>query len=380
MHGASLMEALRASMPEAKLMGMGGPKMRAGGFESLFQVEELSVMGLTEVIGQLPKIMRLLGKIEKKLKREKPDAIVVIDSPDFHFRVIKIAKKLGIPVYYYISPKVWAWRQNRARFIKDNVRRLISILPFEIDFYKKFGMDIDYVGNPLMDQIDIPALDKLAPVPGRIGFMPGSRKKEVSSLMADFGKAAEALLALDSSLQFECAVAPGMSREFLSSFWPANIPLAYRQPEERYEFMRQCQALISASGTATLESALIGTPTVITYKVSPLSFKVGKIVVKVPYIGLANLISGREILPEVLQEASNGPNLAAITASWLGLKNAPANGARFKEDILPKLQAECGDIEKIKANLARLRELVGGPGAAGRAAGIIMEDLKKFKS
>ena len=375
MHGASLMAALRALAPGVRLMGMGGPKMRRQGFESFFQVEQLSVMGITEVIGHLPKIFRLLKDIEQKLLEEKPDAIVVIDSPDFHFRVIKIAEKLDIPVYYYISPKIWAWRQNRALFIKKNVRRLISILPFEVDFYKKFGMDIDYVGNPLMDQIDVPALDKLEPVPGRIGFMPGSRKKEVSSLMPEFGKAARELAALKPDLQFHCAVAPGLSQEYLSSFWPEEVAITYRQPEERYEFMRGCQAIISASGTATLESALLGTPTLISYKVSRFSFCVAKIVIKVPYIGLANLIMGREILPEVLQGAANGPNLAAIVAHWLELGEVKKEGPRFMEDIEPKLVSECGSLEQIKKNLTALREIVGGPGAAGRAAKIILEDL-----
>lgn len=378
LHGASLMCALAVKCPGVKLLGMGGPKMRAQGFDSRFQVEALSVMGFTEVLGHLPKILRLLGDIEKSLRQEKPDALVVIDSPDFHFRLIKIAKKLGIPVYYYISPKIWAWRQNRAHFIRQNVRRLISILPFEVDFYKKFGMDIDYVGNPLMDQIDIQTLDALEPVPKRIGFMPGSRKKEVSSLMPEFGLAARALLEVDPALEFHCAVAPGMSHDYLASFWPQDIPLLYRQPEERYEFMRCCRALISASGTATLESALIGTPTVITYKMSPLTFGLAKnVFVKVPYVGLANLISGREILPEILQEAANGPNLAAIAARWLGLGDIAQPGPRFNEEVLPKLKGECGDIAQIQHNLSALRRLVGGPGAAARAAAVILEDLEK---
>lgn len=375
MHGASLIRALRTQSPELELLGMGGPEMRASGFESIFQVENLSVMGLTEVLGQLPKILRLLKNIEERLRAERPDAIVVIDSPDFHFRLIKAARRLGIPVYYYISPKLWAWRQGRARFIQQNVRRLLSILPFEVNFYKKFGMTVDYVGNPLMDQLDLPMLDKVAKVPGRIGFMPGSRRKEVSSLMAEFGAAARELLALEPSLEFHCAVAPGMTREFLASFWPADIPLTYREPDERYVFMRECQALIAASGTATLESALIGTPTVITYKVSPLSFFIGKLVVKVPYIGLANLIAGREILPEVLQKAANGANLAAITAHWLKLPTLPAPGPRFKEEIEPKLRSESGDLNKVHKNLAALRVQVGGPGAAGRAAEVILSDL-----
>lgn len=374
MHGASLMEALRKKLPGLALVGMGGPKMREAGLQSFFQVEELSVMGITEVLGHLPKIFRLLSAIEKKLAEERPDAVVVIDSPDFHFRVIKIAKKLGIPVYYYISPKIWAWRQNRAWFIKKNVRRLISILPFEIDFYKKFGMDVDYVGNPLLDQMDIPALDKLAPVPGRIGFMPGSRRKEVSLLMAEFGEAARILRALRPDLEFHCAVAPGMSQEYLASFWPQDIPLSYHPPEKRYEFMRLARALVAASGTATLESALIGTPTVITYRVSPFSYLVGKTLIKVPWIGLPNLISGREILPEVLQEAANGPNLAAIVARWLNLGEV-APGPGFAGSIAPKLAGECGDLQRVEANLAALRKIVGGPGAAGRAAALILGDF-----
>lgn len=378
MHGASLCAALQAIDPDLRLVGMGGPEMRSKNFESFFQVEELSVMGLTEVVGHLPKIFKLLNKIKDKLAEERPAAIVVIDAPDFHFRVIKAAKSLNIPVYYYISPKVWAWRQGRANFIRQNVRRLISILPFEVDFYRRFGMNAYYVGNPLMDKLDLPALDKIDKIPNLIGFMPGSRRKEVSTLMPRFALAAQKLLSVKPDLRFECAVAPGMSTEYLASFWPEPVPLGFRKPEERYRFMRECEIIMSASGTAVLESALVGTPTIITYNVSPLSFSVGKKVIKVPYVGLPNLIARREILPELLQDEGNGGALAAFAAHWMGIPNAEhladpkdKNFARVKA----KFYEECGSIELVCQNLENLRQVVGGPGATERAARIILESL-----
>ncbi len=380
MHGASLCRALLERDPNLRLVGMGGPEMRSLAFESFFQVEQLSVMGLTEVVGHLPKILKLLKGIESKLAEEKPAAIVVIDAPDFHFRVIKAARKLKIPVYYFISPKVWAWREGRARFIHENVRRLISILPFEVDFYEKFGMHVDYVGNPLMDKLDLPSLDAIAPVPGRIGFMPGSRRREISGLMPNFALAAEKLLTLKPDLEFHCAVAPGLEQGFLSSFWPKRIPLHYHPAEERYKFMRQCEILISASGTAVLESALVGTPTVITYHMSPVSFKFANMVIKVPYAGLPNLIARREILPELLQDAGNGRFLAAFAAQWLKLPGARKlwddKSNVFVKQVLPKLAQECGNIDKVRINLAALRKQVGGPGAADRAAQIVLNDLR----
>jgi lipid-A-disaccharide synthase len=360
-------------------MGMGGPAMRALDFESFFQAEELSVMGFTEVIGHLPRIFRLLSAAKKKLASEKPDALVVIDSPDFHFRLLREARRLGIPAYYYISPKVWAWRQGRAEFIREHVRRLISILPFEADFYRRFDLRVDYVGNPLLDQLDLPALDGISPQSGRIGLMPGSRRKEVSRLMPAFGLAARSLLALRGDLRFACAVAPGLSEDYVRSFWPADLPLACCPPEARHVFMRECEILLAASGTAVLESALIGTPAIIAYMGSPLSFLLARLVVKVSHVGLPNLIAGREILPELLQRAAAGPLLAAFAAHWLGLAGTveiPGNCVRvFRREVEPKFAEECGDPRQVRLNLARLRSLLGGPGAAERAAGIILEDL-----
>jgi lipid-A-disaccharide synthase len=357
MHGAMLFKALQAENPEIRFLGMGGPAMRAAGFESLFQAEELSVMGVTEVIGLLPKIFRLLRNIREKLREERPDALVVIDAPSFHFRLIKMACLLSIPVYYYVIPKIWASRPGRAPFLKENVRRLISILPFEAEFCRKFGLEADYVGNPLLDALNLPELDLLAPKPDLIGFLPGSRSKEVSALMPQFNLAAQILLKRRPGLEFCCMRAPGLSEDFLRSFWNCAVPLRFISPEERYPAMRRCALLISASGTAVLESALIGTPTLIVYKLSALTFHlIKKFIIRVPFIGLPNLIAGREIFPELLQDEAGGENLARCALKWL---EAEADGS----------------LQKLREDLAELRKSVGEAGAAGRAARIILGDL-----
>ncbi|MDL2216423.1 lipid-A-disaccharide synthase [Desulfovibrio sp. OttesenSCG-928-M14] len=360
LHGALLLKALQKQAPHWRYVGMGGLHMREAGLEALFRVEDLSVMGITEVFGKLPKILRLLGRIKAGLAEVRPKAIIVIDAPDFHFRVIKAARELDIPVYYYISPKIWAWREKRAFFIKENVRRLISILPFEQSFYQRFGMDIDYVGNPLVDSVNYPALAQIKPQNGLVGFLPGSREKEISSLLPQFGGAARILRARLPHLRFACMGAPGFAESKLRSFWPQDVAVEFISPETRFAFMRRCQMLIAASGTVTLESALAGVPTIITYKVSPLSFAVGRLLVKTPFIGLPNLVLGRQVFPELLQGACDAVPLADAALAWL----------------LPRP----GDdpLNRIGKDLDEIRALMGPPGAPERAADILLADLKTF--
>ena len=357
MHGALLLEALRKKDPTLAFTGMGGMHLRDAGLDALFRVEDLSVMGLTEVVGHLPRILRMLSDTKKALARVKPRAVVVIDAPDYHFRVIRAARSLDIPVYYYISPKIWAWRQGRAEFIRDNVRRMISILPFEVDFYRRFNMDIDYVGNPLVDIVNYPVLEAIPVTPGLVGFLPGSRKREVSSLLPEFGGAARILRQRMPSLTFACLRAPGLDESFLRSFWPEDVPVTFVAPDNRWAFMRQCEMLIAASGTVTLESAIVGTPTIAAYKVSPLSFFIGKRLVKVPYVSLANLILGREVFPELLQEKCDAVPLADAALAWM----------------LP--QPGTTPLDAVRQDLQELRRLLGDPGAPDRAADVILGDL-----
>ncbi|MDR2669834.1 MAG: lipid-A-disaccharide synthase [Desulfovibrio sp.] len=357
MHAALLIEALRRIRPDLRCTGMGGPCLAEAGQETRYRIEDLSVMGITEVIGHLPKILRMLRSIARDLAALKPAALIVTDAPEFNFRVIRAAVPLGIPVYYYISPKLWAWRENRAAFIKKTVRRLISVLPFEAEFYRRFAMDVDYVGNPLVDIVDYPSLCSIPVCEGRVGLMPGSRRREVLSLLPEFGGAARILLRRYPGLSFVCLRAPGMDEALLRSLWPDDVPVAFVAPERRFAFMRSCSLMLAASGTATLECAVAGTPTIIVYKVSLLSYAVGRLLVKTPFMGLPNLILKREIFPELLQGACDAAPLAAEAEKLLN----PAPGAKT--------------LSGIRAELDELRALLGPPGAPDRAARVILDDF-----
>lgn len=355
MHGGKLMQALQQQAPEISYCGMGGPEMREQGLEAVLRVEDLSVMGFTEVLGHIPRIFQMLKRIKAELAIRKPRAVILIDAPEFNFRVAKYAHALGIPVYYYISPKLWAWRTGRARFIAKYITRMISILPFEIAFYKQFGMNVDYVGNPLVDMVDWQTIDHITPHKGRIGLLPGSRRKEIEPLMPEFAKAATLLTRDLPHLEFHCIQAPGVEQARLRELWQSDVPLTIHGPLNRYAFMRGCEMLMAASGTVTLESALIGTPTLVAYKLSKLSYAIGKRVVKVPYVALPNLIMEREVFPELLQENADGEVLARHARAWLTDSEA---------------------MDHVRNDLARLRTMLGEPGAPDRAAAIILNDLQ----
>ncbi len=352
MQAAALLTALRERRPGISAVGMGGPNLAAAGQRNLFRVESLSVMGIAEVLTALPRALRMLAAIKKELARLRPDAVILVDAPEFNFRVAKIAHELGIPVYYFIPPKIWAWRTGRVRFLQRYVRRLFCILPFEPEFYTSHGVEVDYIGNPLVDMVNWPERQKVAPVPGRIGLMPGSRRKEVESLLPEFGKAARILLQQGRKLEFCCLRAPNMPEEKLRALWPADLPLTFEGPDNRYESMRRCQCLLAASGTATLESALAGVPTVVGYRVAPFSALIGRLLIKVKWVSLPNLIMGRELFPELLQEQATGEAFAAQLAAWL--------------DVPTRL-------EGVRAELEDLRRRCGEPGSAGRAAEKFLE-------
>ena len=357
-HAASLLAALRQVEPGLEAIGMGGPALTAAGCDVRFPMRLISLVGLTEVLSGLPRILKLLGEVKRALTQAKPRAIVLIDCPDFHFRVARMAKKLGIPVYYYVSPQVWAWRSGRVEFLRRFTRKVLCILPFEKDFYAAHGMAVDYVGHPLMDQMPLAELDALTPDPNVLGLLPGSRRKEISALLPEFAAAAMTLRRELPGLKLALARAPGVDPEFLRSFLPPELPLTIYEPEDRYRMMRTSRALLAASGTVTLEAALIGTPTVVAYRLSALSFAIGKAVVQVKYASLANLIMGREVFPELLQDKSAAPYLAARLRPWL--INTTEGAAA---------------LALARADLAGLRAKVGGPGAASRAAQLILGDL-----
>lgn len=338
-----------------RVVGMGGDSLAAAGQENLLRVEDLSVMGGVEVIASLPRIIGMLRRIKQELTCIRPDAVLLIDSPDFNFMVARMAHKLGIPVYYFIPPKIWAWRTGRVNFLRRHIRRVFAILPFEVDFYRTHGVDVAYVGNPLVDLVNRAAIDHITPTIGQIGLMPGSRRKEVESLLPVFAKTAELLLPDFPHLTFHAIRAPHFTEDYLRRFWPSSAPLHITAPDNRYAFMRTCQCIMAASGTATLETGLAGVPTLVAYKLNPVSYAFASRVVKVTYISLTNLILGREVFPEHIQQDAEPAPMADRMRQWL---SDPAHFAR------------------INADLDQLRELCGPPGSAGRVGEALWHEME----
>jgi lipid-A-disaccharide synthase len=360
MHGAGLMRAMGAACPGARFTGMGGGAMRRAGADVLHDASEISIMGLPAICSALPRLLRLLSTLKAELKRLKPAAVVLIDCPDFNFRLARIAKRLGIPVYYYISPQVWAWRPGRVEFLRENTRRVLCILPFEPDFYRSRGMEVDFVGHPLLDELPLSELDALPVDPDRVAVLPGSRRREVEDLLPRFALACRELMAFRPSLRFSLVRAPGMDRDFLARFWPADpptgLPTDWVEPGERYPAMRRAALALAASGTVALETGLIGTPTIVAYRLAPLSWFIANRLVKLDFVSLPNLILNREVFPELLQQRATPELMAAHARTWL---SDPALAARTRE------------------LLAGLRGSLGRHGAPERAAALILGDITR---
>lgn len=356
LQGGSLLSALRDFAPESQLrvVGMGGDNLARAGQQNLFRVEELSVMGITEVLCALPRILGLLRRIRREMERVRPDAVLLIDAPDFNFRVAKIASRLGIPVYYFIPPKVWAWRTGRVNFLREHIKRVFSILPFEVPFYQKHGMDVTYVGNPLVDLVGYENIKHIQPEHHRIGLMPGSRRKEVESLLPSFAACAQKLIKKYPDLKFHCIRSTNFSEEYLRKLWNCDVPLVMEDNADRYRFMRTCQCIMAASGTATLETGLADVPTLVAYKVSPLSYWVATHFLKVKWISLTNLILDRTSFPEHIQHEADPEPLYQRMDQWL---------------------SDSSILEGIHKDLDELRELCGQPGSAKRAAEALWKEL-----
>jgi lipid-A-disaccharide synthase len=307
MYGAQLIEALRRRNPQLEFFGVGGDGMRAAGCDTVVDAKDLSVVGITEILSHLPKIYGLFQHLIKEADRRKPDLAVVIDSPAFNWRVARQMKKRGIPVVYYVAPQFWAWRQGRVRLIRDYIDKALVIFPFEEKFYRNRGVDATFVGHPLAD-LPHPAIERsdyaaqhgLNPSKLWITLMPGSRVKEVCMNLPTI---VEAAARLGSDYEFLLPVAPTLDRAFLQSLIGRKTPGQHRITlvPESLPALWHSRAGIIASGTATVEGAMMRTPFVMVYRVSPLTYLLGKPRVKVPRFAMVNLIAGGEVVPELVQ-------------------------------------------------------------------------------
>ncbi len=349
-YGEHLMRELKRLAPGCRFQGMGGARMRAAGLESVGRAEELSIMGITEALGHLPRILKLLERLREAMRVFKPHVVVVVDCPDFHFRLVRVAGKLRIPVVYYVAPQAWAWRRNRVKFLRRFADRLLCILPFEEKFFQKHGVQAEYVGHPLLNEIDFQVLCDLQPAPGLIGILPGSRKQEVKALLPVFAQAAQKIFRVYPDTRFRLMLAPHIARDFVEQIWPDDIPLTIFSADKRHAGIKECAFVMASSGTATLECALLGTPTMVAYQLSFLTYFLGRILVDIPYIALPNLVLNEMVFPEFLQQNANGEQLARQGLTWL-------------EDE--------GQLTVIREKLAGLQKLFGQKNAASCVAKIV---------
>ncbi len=357
-HGSNLVRAMHEKNEALFFCGIGGQALKHAGVRVLVDAEELAVVGISEVFLKLPAIFRGLAAAKQILKGLRPDLLILIDYPDFNFRVAAIAKKLGIPVLYYISPQVWAWRLRRVNKIKKLINRMAVILPFEEEFYRKHNVPVTFVGHPLLDH------NSAAHIIGNrknveshvLGLLPGSRDGEVSRHLPVMLDAASIITERIKKIKFIISVAPSVKRKQVEEIIKKHNGTADFElvVESVAEVCSQCSFVIAASGTVTLEVAITGTPMIIIYKVSPLSYRLGKIMISVKNIGLVNLIAGREIVPELLQNKASPENVADTAVAML---NDPPG------------------LERMSNKLYGIKDLLGGPGASERVADIALSML-----
>ncbi len=354
LHGARLVEALRRFMPHLTVEGMGGAQLRKAGVTLLADAEGTAVVGLTELWEKRRALRDALQRLRRHLRTVRPDLLICIDFPDFNLLLARTAHRLGIPVCYFISPQVWAWRRGRIRTIRRVVKKMLVLFPFEETLYRKAGVEVTFVGHPL--------LDALASVPPReacraalaipeharvLGLLPGSRQAEVRRHLPILLQAASLLSAAHPDRRLFLGLAPTLDRRALESAVAASGLQVTVLAGRTYEVMRAADLLLAVSGTVTLEAAILGTPMVILYRLAALSWFLARVLVRVRFIGLPNLVANDGIVPELIQFDATPGRLAAVA-----------------EEILESPQRQA----RMRAALVEVRGRLGMPGAAERAA------------
>jgi lipid-A-disaccharide synthase len=360
LHASRVLEELRSAHPDLVAFGMGGPRLRAAGLEALRRAEEMSVMGFAEVLPAIPRILGILRDLAAAAAARRPKVALLVDSPDFNLRLAKRLKKAGIPVVYYVSPTVWAWRRGRVKTIRKFVDRMLCILPFEEPFYAETGVSARFVGHPFAER---PAPEQPSSYRDALGLdaarttvalVPGSRHGEIERILPEMLDAAERIRARHPDAQFVVPVAPTVQRDDLRAHLARHATLEVKLVDGRAEeVVGASDAAIVKSGTSTLEAALMARPMVVVYRLSWVSWIIARALVKVAHVALVNLLAGRRLVPELLQGDANGERMAAEVERLL------ADGAARDEQI---------------AGLRSVRASLGQPGAPRRVA----EELEVF--
>jgi len=362
-HAARMIAALKQHDKTINVRGIGGDKMREAGAEILVDFSELAVMGLVEVLKRYRQLKAIFNQMVEVLKTEQPDLLVLVDYPGFNLKLAKQAKKLGIPVLYYISPKVWAWRAGRVKTIKQVVDQMAVLFPFEVPIYEEVNLPVNCVGHPLVDAVKRTLTTEQAkqqlefdPSQQVLGLFPGSRRSEVQVLLPIMMDAAEQLHQKNPKLNIVVPLAQGLDRRLFTDILATthlNIDLV---DSDFYQLTSACDAIVAASGTVTLEIALLGVPHFICYRVSPLTYKIMSRLVRIPYVGLCNIVTDEVLIDEVLQNDVTAAHLAEKLTPLLNDENSKANAETIRQQVLSSL---------------------GPSGGADNAAKLIIEMLHK---
>ncbi len=363
MHAAHLVEKIKTLDPQIKIAGFGGPQLQAKGVEIYQDLTKIAVVGFFEVLKHYPLFKKAFNLILKKIKTTKPSAVILVDYPGFNLRLAKEIRKikgLNTKIIYYISPQVWAWKQKRVADIKKYVDEMLVLFEFEKTFYKRFNVNATFVGHPLLELMDVNLkkeeylkTTKLQEYKLTIGLLPGSRKKEVERHLPIMLETIEVLNKEFPMLQFLIIQAPTIETEFIESLLPQNTRHLALVPQS-YNAINACDLCMVASGTATLEVAILGKPMVVIYKTSLLTFALAKWLIKIPYIAMVNVIAERKIVPECVQHQAR-PSVIAKELK-----------AIFTDEI---------KIAEIKSDLGEVKKSLGDGGASERAARAILKTI-----
>lgn len=349
LHGGNLIVELKKKDPSLSIRAWGGDRMSTAGADVVKHYRELAFMGFTQVILNLRTILRNIQRCKEDIAAFKPDAVVLIDYPGFNLRIADWAKAQGIQVFYYISPQLWAWKENRIAIVKRAVDRMFCILPFEKDWYAQRAVDVEFVGHPLLDELAKHSLPAGEGRGGVIALLPGSRTQEITRMLPVMLEAAKHF----PNARFVVAAAPSVPQEFYRQLiGEAHVELV---AGKTYDLLRQAKAAVVTSGTATLETALFGVPEVVCYSGSAINVWLARRLVKVKFISLVNLIMDREVVRELVQQDMNAESIRQELDRLL-------NDAPYRDRMIAGLNA--------------LREKLGGPGASARTADLLWKSLR----
>lgn len=358
LYAGALVEALRAQDPTIDVFGLGGDRFRAAGGRLVGDFHGLAVTGLVEALRVLPDSIAMYRRLVEAAERERPDVLVLIDYPDFNFRLMAAVRRLGVPIVYYVSPQLWAWRPGRIHTMKTMVDRVLPIFPFEQVLYEREGMDVRFVGHPLVDlaraerprEEFLGALD-LDPARPVVALLPGSRPNELHRHVPILAAAVPRISSRVIGTQFVIARAPHIADSYFAPFEGVGAPVRIVE-DQTDDVLAAADVVVTASGTATVQTALHDKPMVVVYRLSPITYKLGKPLVRVSTYSMVNLVAGEQVVEELIQEACTPDRVANAAIELLTDRER---------------------VEDMKAQLAIVREKLGGPGASQRAAAAIIE-------